>query len=181
MNRLTRTVIAHNLPAIFTIAELKRLEPGLFKEGVLNERLLAALFYPESYISFETALWDAGWIPDFVFEVASATVNRSFEVETDFALFSYTEIRQKNMESGTYRTQYQNRYVLEAKPLKALADYVCSFEYDWHTVNPLIKSLRIDSDNLETLTAADFDELQGNYEAPNVERFLEGIRKELQV
>jgi hypothetical protein len=34
-------------------------------------------------------------------------------------------------------------------------------------------------DDLETLTSADFDEIQGNYEAANVENFLAGIRKEL--
>jgi hypothetical protein len=41
--------------------------------------------------------------------------------------------------------------------------------------------LRLEMDDLETLTGADFDEIQGNYEASNVKNFLTGIRKELGV
>jgi hypothetical protein len=36
-------------------------------------------------------------------------------------------------------------------------------------------------DDLGTLTAADFDEIQGNYESAHVENFLAGIRKELEL
>jgi hypothetical protein len=34
--------------------------------------------------------------------------------------------------------------------------------YDWITLDPLVNSLRIEMDDLETLTTDDFDELDGN-------------------
>jgi hypothetical protein len=139
------------------------------------------MFVPNSYISFETALWDAGWIPEFVFEIASVSAKQSFEIRTPFAVFSYTRIKQKDMFAGTYTMNTGNDAVLEAKPLKALADYVYSFGYGWTSLKPLKHSLRIDIENLESLTAADFDEIQGNYEIATVENFLEGIRKELKL
>jgi hypothetical protein len=51
--------------------------------------------------------------------------------------------------------------VLEAKPLKALTGYVYTNNYDWNSVKPLRQSLRIDNDNLMSLTGGDFDELTG--------------------
>jgi hypothetical protein len=136
---------------------------------------------PESYISFETALWDAGWIPEFVYEIASVSLKPSFEVKTPFGVFSYTRMPQKNMMAGTYTVAYGSGAAVEAKPLKALTDYVYVNNYDWNSVKPLRQSLRIDDDNLMSLTAKDFDELQENYEADRAKRFLDGIRKELRL
>jgi hypothetical protein len=152
-----------------------------FRRESINERIVANQFVPESYISFETALWDAGWIPEFVYEIASVSLKRSIEIRTPFAVFSYTRIPQNNIRAGTYTVSYGYGTALEAKPLKALADYVYANNYDWNSVRPLRQSLRIDDDNLISLTAGEFDELQGNYEVDRVKRFLEGIRKELRV
>jgi hypothetical protein len=153
----------------------------VFRTASINERIVANLFVPESYISFETALWDAGWIPEFVYEIASVSRKPSFEIKTPFAVFSYTRIPQKNMTAGTYAVTYGSGTALEAKPLKALTDYVYANDYNWNSVKPLRQSLRIDDDNLMSLTAKDFDELQGNYEVDRAKRFLDGIRQELRV
>jgi hypothetical protein len=208
MTRLTRSIIEHRLPVVFTSDDIKRLEPNdqarhcqmsraiasgdimrirrgfyalnkIFRTGSINEHVLANLLAPKSYISFETALWDAGWIPEFVYEIASASLKPSFEIKTPFAVFSYTRIPQKNMTAGTYAVAYESGAALEAKPLKALADYVCAYNYDWNSIKPLRQSLRIDVDNLMSLAAEDFDELQGNYESDRAKRFLEGLRKEV--
>jgi hypothetical protein len=210
MTRLTRLIIEQRLPAVFTSDDVRHLEPNdpvrycqmsraiacgdiirirrgfytlnkIFRSASINEHIVANLFVPESYISFETALWDAGWIPEFVYEIASVSPKPSFEIKTSFAVFSYTRVPQKNMTAGTYTVTYGNGTALEAKPLKALTDYVYANNYDWNSVKPLRQSLRIDDDNLMSLTAKDFDELQGNYEVDRVKRFLEGIRKELRV
>jgi hypothetical protein len=153
----------------------------IFRTASINERIVAKLFVPGSYISFETALWDAGWIPEFVYEIASVSLRPSFEIKTPFAVFSYTRIPQKNMTAGTYALTYGSGTALEAKPLKALTDYVYANKYDWRSVKPLRQSLRIDDDNLMSLAAGDFDELQDNYKDAGVKRFLEGIRTELRV
>jgi hypothetical protein len=85
------------------------------------------------------------------------------------------------MTAGTYTVNCGSGTVLEAKPLKVLTDYVYANNYDWNSVKPLRQSLGIDDDNLMSLAAKDFDELQGNYEDGRVKHFLEGIRKELRV
>jgi hypothetical protein len=69
----------------------------IFRTASINEHIVAKLFVPESYISFETALWDAGWVPEFVYEIASVSLKPSFEIKPPFAVFSYTRIPQKNM------------------------------------------------------------------------------------
>ena len=66
-----------------------------------------------------------------------------------------------------------------AKPLKALADYVASRGLDWTDSSPLVESLRIDEDNLETLETEDFEELEGVYKSARARKFLAGLRKEL--
>jgi hypothetical protein len=210
MTRLTRSIIEQRLPVVFTSDDIRQLEPNdqvrycqmsraiasgdimrirrgfytlnkIFRTASINEHIMAKLFVPESYISFETALWDAGWIPEFVYEIASVSLRPSFEIKTPFAVFSYTRIPQKNMTAGTYTVTYGNGTALEAKPLKALTDYVYAYNYNWNSVKPLRQSLRIDDDNLMSLTAGEFDELLANYEVDRVKRFLEGIRKELRI
>jgi hypothetical protein len=210
MTRLTRSIIEQRLPVVFTSDDIRQLEPNdqvrycqmsraiasgdimrirrgfytlnkIFRKESINEHIMAKLFVPESYISFETALWDAGWIPEFVYEIASVSLRPSFEIKTPFAVFSYTRIPQKNMAVGTYTVTYGNGTALEAKPLKALTDYVYAYNYDWNSVKPLRQSLRIDDDNLMSFTAGEFDELLANYEVDRVKRFLESIRKELRI
>jgi predicted transcriptional regulator of viral defense system len=153
----------------------------IFRKSVINEHALASLFVPKSYISFETALWDAGWIPEFVYEIASVSPRPSFEIKTPFAVYSYTQVPQKDFTAGTYTISYNDYKIIEAKPLKALADYVYTFDYNWNSLKPLQQSLRIDIENLETLTHDDFDELEDNYAALRVTAFLDGIRKELRL
>jgi hypothetical protein len=210
MTRLTRSIIEHNLPIVFTADDVKKIEPDsntrycqmnrslasgdiirihrgiytlnhIFRKGVINLNALAYKLVPGSYISFETALWDTGWIPEFVFETSSAYQGHSFEIKTDFSIFSYTQIRQNNPFCGTYTISSEYGPIIEAKPLKALADYVYDIDCQWNSIHPLVYSLRIDIEHLETLTASDFDEIEGNYESKKVENFLYGIRKELQV
>jgi hypothetical protein len=208
MTRLTRSIIESSLPPVFTSDDIKKIEPDdnirycqmnrsvasgdiirirqgiytlnqIFRKGIINVHALAQMLVPGSYISFETALWDAGWIPDFVFEMASVCQGRSLEIKTDFSVFSYTQIRQNNPLDGTYTIRSGYGPIVEAKPLKALADYVHTLDCRWDSIYPLIHSLRIDTEHLETLTSSDFTEVEGNYESKTVERFLYGIRKEL--
>jgi hypothetical protein len=210
MNRLTRSILEQNLPPVFTQEAVKSLEPDdnvrycqmrraiasgdiirirrgyytlnkIYGRGLPNSNVLAQKFVPESYISLESALRDAGWIPEAVCVIISVTTNRQKTIDTPFRRFYYEIIPQKNIYAGTIRCQYDDDYYREAKPLKALADYIYERGLDWTTIEPLVESLRIEIDDLETLTRNDFDELEGNYESSLVERFLSGIKKELRV
>jgi hypothetical protein len=210
MNRLTRKILENNLPSVFTADDLKRLEREdnkrhcqmkwalkcgdivrigrgvytlnrIFRKGLINGHILANKFVSNSYISLETALRDAGWIPEFVYEIVSVTLGPTKFIKTFFTNFSYVCIPQKNLLAGTEQIYDGEEYYYEAKPLKALADYIYEKKLNWNSLDPLVKSLRIEIDDLETLTAEDFNELAGNYESVHVEGFLKGIRKELQV
>jgi hypothetical protein len=81
------------------------------------------------------------------------------------------------MTAGTYTITYGSGTALEAKPLKALTDYVYANKYDWRSVKPLRQSLRIDDDNLTSLAAGDFDELQDNYKDAGVSAFLKVLER----
>ena len=64
---------------------------------------------------------------------------------------------------------------------QALADMVASRGLDWSGCRPLIESMRIEPDDLETLTAEDFESLEGAYYSKRARRFLSGLRKDLEV
>jgi hypothetical protein len=210
MNAITRKIIDHKLPSVFTGDALKRLEPDDptrrslladalhsgdliriyhdiytlgddHREDVVNDYLLANLIKPGSYLSLEMALRNVNWIPEHVFAHTSVTSGAPCEIRTEFGRFEYTYLPQKNYFAGVRQVHYGDETHWQAKPLKALADYVYRMGYDWDTLEPLTESLRIEEDDLATLTAADFDEVQGNYGVHNVEHFLTGIRKELAV
>jgi hypothetical protein len=146
-----------------------------------NSNVLAQKFVPDSYISLESALRNAGWIPEAVYVIISVTTSTKKVINTPFRRFYYEIIPQRNIYTGTVRQTYYDDNYREAKPLKALADYIYERSLDWTTIEPLVESLRIEIDDLETLTGDDFNELEGNYESSFVERFLSGIRKELRV
>jgi len=83
---------------------------------------------------------------------------------------------------GVETVSIDGQSALQAQPLKALADYVYAHKMEWTDREPLIESLRIEEEELVTLTAGDFESIQGNYcTAKNVESFLAGLRKDLKV
>ena len=128
----------------------------------ISQHLLANLIYGPSYISLESALAFHGWIPEAVHSVSS--------ISLDPLLAGVERIVGAREEQGAF-------YM--AKPLKALADYVASRGLDWTDSSPLVESLRIDEDNLETLETEDFEELEGVYKSARARKFLAGLRKEL--
>jgi hypothetical protein len=211
MNRLTRSILEQNLPPVFTPEAVQELEPDdnvrycqmrraiasgdiirirrgyytlnkIYGRGLPNSNVLARKFVPESYISLESALRDAGWIPEWVFVTISVTGDTKKIIDTAVGRFYYEAVPQKNIYAGTERRRHHSgEYYVEAKPLKALADYIYERKPGWTALKPLVESLRIEIDDLETLAGEDFNELEGNYKSSAVERFLSGIRRELRV
>jgi hypothetical protein len=210
MNILTQRIIDHKLPDIFTSNDLKRIEPenarryqlirdavatgdiirirrGFYTRGKtlrsepLNECVLANKLNPASYISLELALSLNNWIPEHVFAITCATSRHSYNLNTTYGRFLFVRLPQKKLFAGVQWVYLGDEPHVQAKPLKALADIIYERGYHWTSLEPLFESLRIEPEDLETLTATDFDEIQGNYEVPHVENFLAGIRKELRV
>ena len=151
---------------------------------------LAQRIYGPSYISLETALSYHEWIPEAVYAITSASIDRSREFDTPIGHFSFTRIPQKVFYTEVTRVEkgsgsknepdfYAGETFLMASPLKALADYVYAHKLDWISAGPVIKSLRVDEASLADIKAEMFESLLANYSSRRVRRFLEGLRKDL--
>ena len=211
MNRLVRTLFETFEYPVFSVADIQNIEPndnvryalvkramkdgdlvqikrGLYtlspplRKQPLNRVSLANRLYYPSYVSMEYALSSHGWIPECVATVTCATSKNPADFETPFGRFSYKRIPQAMFFCGVETVSIDGKSALQARPLKALADYAYAHKPEWTNREPLIESLRIEEDELETLTASDFESIQGNYRtAPNVEAFLTGLRKDMRL
>lgn len=160
---------------------LYTLRPSL-RKGTLNRASLANRLYYPSYVSMEYALAHHGWIPEGVSTITSVTSKNSANFDTPLGRFTYKRIPQKLFFCGVEVVMIDGASSLLARPLKALADYVYTHKLSWKGREPLIESLRIDEEDLVTLSPGDFESIQENYRtAPAVEAFLEGLRKDLKV
>jgi len=166
--------------------EVLRIRRGLFcldKRYIrtyINPLELAQRVHGPSYISLESALSYHGWIPEAVYSVTSASLLRSRSFNTPMGVFSFTRIPQPQFYAGVSRIETANDgSFLIAEPLKALADYVYAHHCKWKSVTPVYESLRIDEHSLSDLESDSFDALTDQYRAIHVQRFLNGLRKDL--
>jgi hypothetical protein len=166
--------------------EVVRIHRGLYalSDKYLREKIdplaLAQRIHGPSYISLETALSRHGWIPEAVYTITSASVDRAREFDTPLGVFSFTRVPQSTFYAAVDRTgNDQGGSFLLASPLKALADYVYVHKCDWTSGRPVVESLRVDEAALAGIAAEEFDVLEGNYSSQRVRRFLRGLRKEL--
>ena len=154
----------------------------LYQKVHQNPYSIAQHIYGPSYISLESALQWHGWIPEAVYTYTSASFKNSRDFETPLGLFSYRRIPQKVFYTGVKQVIDENGCAfLMATPLKALADYVYAHKRDWSGIEPVVKSLRVEPEELEQLTAEEFDALLPNYNSRRVQRFCKGLRKDLKL
>ena len=66
-----------------------------------------------------------------------------------------------------------------ASPWRALADYVFLHKKDWKGMDPLVKSLRIEEEDLRKTSQEGIEELIHSYQSHRVKRFLRGLKKDL--
>jgi hypothetical protein len=218
MQRMTETVLEKSKTGTFTLMELGRWVGGtpnrqfaLLKRALKSGEVIrvhrglyclapkylrrkpdplvfAQWIHGPSYISLETALSYHGWIPEAVYAITSATMDRAREFETPVGHFSYKRIPQKIFYSEVTRIEKQDgnepgiragESFLMASPLKALADYVYAHRLDWASAGPVIKSLRVDESSLARINLETIEPLIDNYFSRRVQRFLKGLRKDL--
>ena len=135
-----------------------------------------------SYISCETALSFHGWIPEKVDLVISMIAKgRTKSFSNMFGEFQYIKIAVNEYEflSGIVRQELDGQPFLIAGPLRALADYVYIRKIKWTELNFLLDGMRIEIENLESLTLKDFDEVFSIYTSKRVLSFLHNLRKVL--
>lgn len=151
-----------------------------YRKQDISRNVIANLIYGPSYVSMEAALAVHGWIPEAVHTVVSVSAGRAKSFETPLGYFDYVQVGQRPLFSAVERvSDGASASFLVAKPLKAIADYVAARGMDWCGTEPLEESLRIERDSLDTLTAEDFNELEGVYKSRKARNFLDGLRKEL--
>ena len=164
--------IIHIKDDIYTLGRMLRKE-------LIDNQVLAQKLVPQSYVSMEYVLSHVSWIPESVYVVTCVTRGKNRNFNTEFGRYEYINLPQKNYNAGVRHFVDGIYEYYKATPLKALADMIYERNYNWTTLRPLYESLRIEDDDLETLTSEDFDELHETYGIARVENFLCGIRKEL--
>ena len=146
---------------------------------LVSVEVLANLIYGPSYVSFESALSYHRWIPEAVRNCSCVTSLRPRSFETVHGLFTYTQIKQSPLLAGVQNVDSGRGAFFVATPLKALADMVAARGLDWTDCRPLVESLRIEPDDLESLQPEDFEILEGVYYSKRARTFLAGLRREL--
>ena len=154
----------------------------LYRKNAVHPFAVSQMIITRSYISLESALSSWGWIPEAVRSITAVTIDYPTEFNTPLGHFTYERVVQKTLFAAVERLQdgYGNVY-FQATPLKALADYIYLHRLNWDSSIPLLESLRIDEDSLHDISLDDFLELEGNYSNARVNRFLAGLRKDLQL
>jgi predicted transcriptional regulator of viral defense system len=154
----------------------------MYQKKHLSPLSIAQNIYGPSYISLESALRWHDWIPEAVYSYTSVSLKNSKDFDTPVGMFSYRRVPQKTFYAGVNRQTDDNDSVfLIASPLKALADYVYVHKCDWCGLEPVVESLRVEMEELGSLTSEDFDVITGNYNSRRVQLFYKGLRKDLKL
>jgi hypothetical protein len=155
------------------------LSPKYQKKSV-NLYALAQHVYGPSYISLESALSWHGWIPEAVYTITSVSFGKSKDFNTSLGTFSYVHVPQNVFYKSVDRLKDEDENIfLMATPFKALVEYVYVYKKDWTGLKPAIESLRIEKEELESVTLEDIELLIDNYKSRRVEKFIKGLKKDL--
>ena len=154
--------------------------PHRYRKVEVSAYTISSMIVSQSYISLESALSYHGWIPEAVRSVTAVTHKNSVEYHTPMGHFTYAKVPQRTFYAGVRRIDEGDGNVwFLAAPLKALADYVYLHRLDWDSSRPLSHSLRIEEEEISSLTELDFLELEGVYTNKRVVHFLASLKEEV--
>jgi len=142
---------------------------------------LAQKIYWPSCVSLESALAYHKLIPEAVHAITSVTTKRATIFQTPYGNFSYAKIPARNFFLQVERITENNNHYLIAKPWKAICDYIYCYKKNWESSEPLVKSLRIDLEELPKITPIELEELDNYYGIKRIALFLRGLRQELKL
>jgi predicted transcriptional regulator of viral defense system len=167
--------------------DLLHIRRGLY---CLNDRLTHKKIHPfelaqkicwPSYISLESALAHHELIPEAVYNITSVTTKRSKSFNTPLGNFSFHKLPDKNFFIDVERVKEIDSYFFIAKPWKAILDYIYCYKKNWRSLEPLAQDLRIEINELPSLTnemVGIFNNFYGNI---RIKTFLKNISRELQL
>ena len=169
--------------------ELLRLKPGLYCLPASLRRtqphpfVVAAMLHFPSQVSLETALAHHGLIPEVVHQVASVTSRRSRTFETPLGHFVFRRVPCDNLRAGVQATRIDgDAWAFVSSPLRAIADLVyLRREVTWERegLSFLTESMRIEREDLETLSLDAFDQIHASIHSKRTRRYLWGLKQEL--
>ena len=166
--------------------EILRLKPGLFVLGPPYRKsephpfVVAGVLHAPSHISLEAALAHHGLIPEAVYQVSSVTVGRSREFSTPLGVFSFRRVPARAPRAGVEAVAVaRNAWAFIASPLRAIADAVyLNKEITWNRngLGYLTESLRIEEDDLQSLSFEVLDEILDSIRSRRVRAYIEGLK-----
>lgn len=166
--------------------EILRLKPGLFVLGPPYRKsephpfVLAGILHAPSHISLESALAHHGLIPEAVYQVSSVMAGRSREFSTPLGVFNFRRVPARAPRAGVMAVEVaRNAWAFIAEPLRAIADAVYldkNITWDRNGLGYLTESLRIEEDDLRSLSFKSFDEILGSIRSRRVRAYLKGLK-----
>jgi len=178
-----RALLAHRA---CQAGEVLRLKPGLFvlappyRKSEPHPFVVAAVLHAPSHVSLESALGYHGLIPEAVYQVISVTVGRSREFSTPLGVFSFRRVPARAPRAGVEAVAVaRNAWAFIASPLRAIADAVyLAREVTWsrNGLGYLTESLRIEEDDLRSLSFEAMEEMLDSIRSRRVRAYLEGLK-----
>ena len=178
-----RALLAHRA---CQAGEVLRLKPGLFvlappyRKSEPHPFVVAAVLHAPSHVSLESAMGYHGLIPEAVYQVISVTVGRSREFSTPLGVFSFRRVPARAPRAGVEAVAVaRNAWAFIASPLRAIADAVyLAREVTWsrNGLGYLTESLRIEEDDLRSLSFEAMEEMLDSIRSRRVRAYLEGLK-----
>jgi hypothetical protein len=166
--------------------EILRLKPGRFvlsppyRKTEPHPFVLAGMLHAPSYISRESALAQHQMIPEAVYQVSSVAVGRSREFSTPLGVFSYRRVPAHAPRAGVEAVEIaHNAWAFIASPLRAIADAVYlnrTISWKRDGLGYLTDSLRIEEDDLPTISFETMDEILESFRNRRVREYLKGLK-----
>jgi len=155
----------------------------VYRKQPLHPFVLAQQMLPGSYVSAESALGFHGWIPESVHTVLSMT-HGGKSVTYEHAQLGKFEFRRMTTQTGYFlqsvaRHELQQQAALIAEPLRALLDLVYLRKFEWQGLGFLTSGLRIDEQQLRTVTGSDIARLKDIFKGKREQAFLTGLQGSL--
>lgn len=155
----------------------------VYRKQPLHPFVLAQQMLPGSYVSAESALGFHGWIPESVHTVLSMT-HGGKSVTYEHAQLGKYEFRRMTTNTGYFlqsvaRHELQKQAALIAEPLRALLDLVYLRKFEWQGLGFLSGGLRLDEQQLRTVTGLDISRLTDVYKGKREQAFLSELQKAL--
>lgn len=174
------------LKRLLAANKLIRIRRGLYcRTDVVDHSIkmhpfeLAHHIYASSYISLESALAYHKLIPEAVYTITGVCTKRSKDFNTPLGLFSYSRLPLENFYIEVERITENASHFFMAKPWKAICDYVFCYKKNWTSLDPLLKSMRINVEDLPGISNKELEILDEYYHHMRLSRFIKAIKPEL--